>query len=552
MRQLSAVAMFLAASWAGAQTYEEKIDVTVVNLDVVVTDADGNRVRGLSAEDFVILENGEPKPITNFTEYRDPSIGPAAPGRSVLRTERPPFHLVLFVDEGVYDRRAQELIQSHLAGFVREHVRSYDSIEILSWRGSLQRVLSGSSDIGEIEQALDEAFVVARQGAATAPRLNTSDLRYEEEYQRFLEELDVFENSREEGQHPIVPTTKRLAAADQSENMRRKVNALRMIAMQMAGSSARKMMVVLSSTFSRFEATRLFTHDPGVSGIPGVAREFDTQREVQRLARAANAAGVTVYSMYPGTRESDFPHALQDVYRETGGIGSTLPLRVVDTDALAFLASTTGGILALTPNGIRRGLDGIGEDLNSYYSLAYSSNLQDGESRDLAVRPARRSDLVLRTQSKIARAAAGERMHARVQTNVFRRVASSIQVSVDVAPPPGGRMNPHKAVEITIRFPATDLYLIPEEEKAVGRFSVSIAAGDETRGGLTEVSSERRSFEVPIESAPELEGHEILYRTVVRFDERTTVISVGVRDEHADVAGFARVGIRRSQRGSDS
>lgn len=82
---------------------------------------------------------------------------------------------------------------------------------------------------------------------------------------------------------------------------------------------------------------------------------------------------MTVYSLYPGTRESDCPDALEDVYRETGGVGSTLPFRIADTDTLAFLASTTGGVVALSPNGIRDTLPGIGEDLSSYYSLTYRS-----------------------------------------------------------------------------------------------------------------------------------------------------------------------------------
>lgn len=545
IRRLAAAALFMASA-ANAQTYQERLDVTLVNVDVVATDSHGNRVYGLSQDDFLILENGIPQTITNFSEYRNPAIGPAAPGQSVLRTERPPFHMVLFVDEGVYDRRAQEEIQKSLLGFVQEHVRSYDVVEILSWNRSLRRVLTGSSDLDEITSALDEAFEVARQGAATAPRLNQSDLRYEEEYQRIQDELKVFETQRDEARHPIVPTSKRLAAAEQSENVRLKMNALRVVAMQMAGSSARKLMFILSSSFSRVESTRLFTSDPGVTGVPLNVREFDPERELQRLGSAANAAGVTVYSLYPGTRESDFPQALQDIYRETGGIGSTLSLRAVDTDALAFLSSTTGGVLALTPKGIRDALSGVGEDLSSYYSVAYRSRLQDGESRRLEVVPAVRRDVEFRTQSKVARAEASERMHARVQSNLFRRIASSIRLSVDVAPPTGRRINPKKAVEITVRFPATDLYLLPEDEVAVGRFSISIAAGNEHRGGLTEVSSERRSFEVPIDSAWELDGHEILYKTTVRFDENTTVISVGVRDEHADVAGFARVGIRRS------
>jgi len=44
----------------------EKIDVSVVNVDVTVTDRAGNPVRGLTRDDFEVFEDGRPQPITNF------------------------------------------------------------------------------------------------------------------------------------------------------------------------------------------------------------------------------------------------------------------------------------------------------------------------------------------------------------------------------------------------------------------------------------------------------------------------------------------------------
>ncbi|PYQ57250.1 MAG: hypothetical protein DMF58_18745, partial [Acidobacteria bacterium] len=44
----------------------EKIEVSVVNVDVAVTGADGQPVRGLSAGDFEIFDDGRRQAITNF------------------------------------------------------------------------------------------------------------------------------------------------------------------------------------------------------------------------------------------------------------------------------------------------------------------------------------------------------------------------------------------------------------------------------------------------------------------------------------------------------
>ncbi len=44
----------------------ESLDVNVVNIEVVVSDKQGNPVLGLTADDFEILEDGEPVDVSNF------------------------------------------------------------------------------------------------------------------------------------------------------------------------------------------------------------------------------------------------------------------------------------------------------------------------------------------------------------------------------------------------------------------------------------------------------------------------------------------------------
>ena len=68
------VSLALAATPAIAQQKlppeGETIDVSIVNVDVFVTDKKGQRVTGLTPDDFEIRENGLVQPITNFAEYR--------------------------------------------------------------------------------------------------------------------------------------------------------------------------------------------------------------------------------------------------------------------------------------------------------------------------------------------------------------------------------------------------------------------------------------------------------------------------------------------------
>jgi VWFA-related protein len=52
-------------------TFGETIDVRVVNVEAVVTDSHGNRVRGLAAGDFRLKVDGKEAPIEFFTEIAD-------------------------------------------------------------------------------------------------------------------------------------------------------------------------------------------------------------------------------------------------------------------------------------------------------------------------------------------------------------------------------------------------------------------------------------------------------------------------------------------------
>src|SRR3954468_8707039 len=72
---------FLAVCWLAAaaqasatvapprvETFGESIDVRLVNVEAVVTDAKGELVRGLAAADFRLLVDGREGPVEYFTE----------------------------------------------------------------------------------------------------------------------------------------------------------------------------------------------------------------------------------------------------------------------------------------------------------------------------------------------------------------------------------------------------------------------------------------------------------------------------------------------------
>ena len=160
-------AAFLLPSHAAGQSdqpgvFGEILDVRVVNVEVVVTDRQGNRVWGLGPEDFELFVDGEPQPIDYFTEVRggvaaDREDVQAAPVPGVDQGKELGTSYLVFVDNyfGVARDRNQVLdaLEKQVAGLGPE-----DRMAIVSFDGRrLQMLTSWERNPAALERALDRA-----------------------------------------------------------------------------------------------------------------------------------------------------------------------------------------------------------------------------------------------------------------------------------------------------------------------------------------------------------------------------------------------------------
>lgn len=96
------------AAVAEEAVFGNTVEVSVVNLDVVVSSIWGRPVTDLTAADFVVLEDGEPREISNFTRYvegRQPEPTAGAPPEDQALDPAPPIRrsIVLAFDTvGLY------------------------------------------------------------------------------------------------------------------------------------------------------------------------------------------------------------------------------------------------------------------------------------------------------------------------------------------------------------------------------------------------------------------------------------------------------------------
>jgi len=189
----SLIAALLAAVTAAAAVPQsqpprasagETLDISIVNVDVVVTDRNGNRVRGLTRDDFELLENGNARPITNFAEYRsrtgDSRTGVLADAFGAPMGEGsapPPRSVVLFVDAFALPRHDADRMFDALRKTLHDAVRAGDVASIVRWNPIWLRpevVVAYTSDNRRLTRAVDD---LRDEMTIGAPRRNYTNVR---------------------------------------------------------------------------------------------------------------------------------------------------------------------------------------------------------------------------------------------------------------------------------------------------------------------------------------------------------------------------------------
>src|SRR5215468_7415431 len=69
---VAACVLLAAGAVLGAQQPTFRVRVDAIEIDAFVTDAQGNPVKGLTLDDFQILEDGKPQVITSFSQVDIP------------------------------------------------------------------------------------------------------------------------------------------------------------------------------------------------------------------------------------------------------------------------------------------------------------------------------------------------------------------------------------------------------------------------------------------------------------------------------------------------
>jgi VWFA-related protein len=152
----------LTAQEEPAARFGERIQVTEVLLDVLVSDADGNVVVGLDAGDFVVEENGQPVHVASATFYGSQQLlsSPALAGRlhpdSTAADGR--FFILFFHDlrrEAPVLMREQRNAAAQSRRWLEESLSDQDWVAVVSYYAKLRIHQDFTRDRELLSAALD-------------------------------------------------------------------------------------------------------------------------------------------------------------------------------------------------------------------------------------------------------------------------------------------------------------------------------------------------------------------------------------------------------------
>jgi VWFA-related protein len=157
-----ALAALALPLFAQEKPFEEKIDVDVVLLDAIVTDARGNQILGLTKDDFVVKENGIEQPVESVDYFTNRRLLDTREENAPFKVEkiRNERYFIFFFDKpsdaGVlFDQLT--LAREAVRGFLRNDMMEGDRVAIAGHDTRLKIYSDFTNDKKQLEKALSDS-----------------------------------------------------------------------------------------------------------------------------------------------------------------------------------------------------------------------------------------------------------------------------------------------------------------------------------------------------------------------------------------------------------
>ncbi|WP_260737498.1 VWA domain-containing protein [Tunturiibacter lichenicola] len=446
IRYLIFAFVVLAASLAGAQTVASPdvstndSDTTLhakaqlVEVDVVVTDRQGNPVHKLQASDFSVFENKSQQTVKSFDEHDGgetavaASVPPGVFSNELLIPQRGSVD-VLLLDSLNTPPESQPYLRDQLVNYLN-HAKPGTRLAIFALNSRLRMLQGLTSDPALLKQAIQ------REGVKFSPLLerdlNDSDVHQSSE---MISDLIEFQPELAavllQVQSLLLDSGARMSSNKTQDRARTTLAALNELARYLAGVPGRKNVIWFSGSFpSVILRDQLTTGDP-LAGYADLQAEVSRTTELLARSRVAvspvDARGL---EMAPSQSPSEAGgtgnlQRTQQVYGTSSLNPRDSQFYVTQTgehQTMEDIADSTGGMAVFNTNGLSSAMDKLMNSAQSYYTIAYTppQGARAGERREIAVK------------------LKGSGYHLAYRHEYITEATPEQLIAIAAAPPPGG------------------------------------------------------------------------------------------------------------------
>jgi VWFA-related protein len=545
LRTLLILALALAA--AGAATAQEKpaaptqaqglppvsesVEVSVTSIEVIVTDSKGNRVTGLTKDDFQVFQDGIPQTITNFYAVSGGKLlledGKTVSIDEPAAAEEVPDELkaryVIYVDNLNIQPMNRNRMFKRLKEFVQQTVGKQAEAMVVVYNRSLKVRRNFTADPSEILQVLEK--IEGETGAATSQVGQRRDA---------IEKINDSRSAAQAEQYA------RQYAQAYRNDLEFAVDGMKTTINGLAGIDGRKVFVYISEGLPAMVGVELYDaiqrkYREGSNTLSQF--EFDMNSRYAGIIQAANSQGVTIWALDAAGLAVDDMMTAENKTMEIRPSGFLM--RTNTQAPLQMMAEETGGLAAVNTNDWKESLDNLASDFSNFYSIGYRSGKAGVDQPHRILVEVKRKGLNVRTRRGLLEKSTETRTAETVLASLhYARNENPLGITVSL-----GEAKPYDQdnylMPVRIAIPLGKLGLVPSGDRYQGSFSVYFVVLDAS-DKQSDLSVQRQTIDVPGKDFQKAQGKDYYYDVSLICVPGGQKLAVALRDGITNVTSYVQ------------
>lgn len=507
----------------------ERVDVSVTNVDVIVTDSKGNRVPGLTREDFEVFQDGVPQTITNFYAVAGGKLlledGKTVPLDSPAAETEVPRELktryVVYIDNLNIQPQNRNRMFKRLKEFISANVGPQAEAMVVTYNRSLKVKRRFTSEKGDVLNAIEQTEMETGGGTTLAGERRDA--------------ISRINDAQSEDQAIRI-------ARSYSQSLRNDleftVDAFKTSLNALAGVEGRKIFIYVSEGLPSSAGAELFdTIQKKFPGGRGTLEtlDFDMNTRYASLVQAANANGVTIWALDASGLAADELVSAENRYMESRP--STFLMRQNTQAPLLMLAEQTGGMAAVNTNDWKESLDELSKDFSNFYSIGYRTTRAASDRPHAVEVKVKRKGLRVRSRKGLLEKSTETRTAEAVVASLFYpRDENPLGVSVTL-----GEARPYDSenflLPVRVAVPVGKLGLVPSGDRYEGQFFVYFVVLD-ALGKQSDLQVQRQAVSVPAKDFTTAQKKDFYYDVQLLVVPGGQKLSVALRDGISNLTSY--------------